>query len=72
MKIQKWTSCSKNIKWRKLTRGSIGMNNTRIQELQKQLQANIKKAMILAEKNTIRNNEGKVVLSPDDEWRKGN
>ncbi|MBL4933936.1 hypothetical protein [Clostridium paridis] len=48
------------------------MSNLRIQELQKQLQENMKKAIMLAEKNTIRNSDGKVVISVNDEWRRDN
>jgi hypothetical protein len=48
--------------------GGVNMN-ARIQELQKKLSLNMNKAVLLAEKNTIRNEQGYVVLRKDDEWR---
>lgn len=48
--------------------GGVNMN-ARIQELQKRLSLNMNKAVLLAEKNTIRNEQGYVVLRKDDEWR---
>lgn len=62
--------CFKNVpktKIRKINRG-VDMN-ARIQELQKRLSLNMNKAVLLAEKNTIRNEQGYVVLRKDDEWR---
>lgn len=72
MIIKKWNYSSKNVRWRKLKKGSGFVSNLRIQELQKQLQENMKKAIMLAEKNTIRNSDGKVVISVNDEWRRDN
>jgi hypothetical protein len=48
--------------------GGVRMN-ARIQELQRKLSLNMDKAVLLAEKNTIRNEQGYVVLCKDDEWR---
>jgi len=45
------------------------MNNKRIEELQQRLNNNMDKAVRLAEKNCIRNKDGHVVLTKDDEWR---
>jgi len=62
----------------KRVKGSIEKNNNRhgggnmnskIEALQKRLSANMNKAIILAEKNCIRNEQGHVVLAKDDEWR---
>lgn len=48
--------------------GGVSMS-ARIQELQKKLSLNMSKAVLLAKRNTIRNEQGYVVLSKDDEWR---
>lgn len=40
-----------------------------LEELQEKLKENLDKAVQFAEKNTIRNSEGKVVISEDDIWR---
>lgn len=43
--------------------------NARIQELQNRLSLNMNKAVLFAERNTTRNEQGDVVLKKDDEWR---
>lgn len=40
--------------------------NAKIQELQRKLSINMDKAVLLAEKNTIRNEQGYVVLCKDE------
>lgn len=42
------------------------MSNKRIEELQEKLSLNMDKAVKLAEDNTIRNEQGYVILSKDD------
>lgn len=48
--------------------GGVKMN-TSIQELQRKLSLNMNKAVSLANKNTVRDQHGHVVLKADDEWR---
>lgn len=76
MIIRRFDVKVKSIRWRKITMrkdncGGVDMT-TRLQELKKTLQDNMNKAILIAEKNTIRNNKGQVVLSVDDEWRENN
>jgi len=52
----------------KIKNGGDNMNS-KIQELQKRLALNMNKAVILANQNTIRNQQGHVVMTKDDEWR---
>ncbi|WP_259599703.1 hypothetical protein [Clostridium botulinum] len=42
--------------------------DVRIQELQNRLSLNMNKAVLFAERNTTRNEQGYVVLKKDDEW----
>lgn len=53
-------------------KGETSMINPTIQELQERLKANISKAVVFAEKNTMRNSAGQVILGADDEWRVAN
>lgn len=53
-------------------KGETSMINPTIQELQERLKANISKAVAFAEKNTMRNSAGQVILGADDEWRVAN
>jgi hypothetical protein len=43
--------------------------NANIKKLQEKLSNNMNKAVSLANKNTIRNQNGHAVISKDDEWR---
>ncbi|OSA92823.1 UNVERIFIED_ORG: hypothetical protein B2H93_13430 [Clostridium botulinum] len=52
----------------RLQNGGVDMN-ARIQELQNRLSLNMNKAVLFAERNTTRNEQGYVVLKKDDEWR---
>ncbi|NRU52419.1 hypothetical protein [Clostridium beijerinckii] len=44
-------------------------SNTNIKILRQRLNENMDKAVKLAERNTIRNEQGYVVITKDDEWR---
>lgn len=68
MNIRRYKSKYTKISFKKVPRGVISVE-TRIQALQNKLMLNMDKAVLLANKNTIRNKQGYVVLKQDDEWR---
>lgn len=62
----------KNISARALKlekRVGVRSMNANIKKLQEKLSLNMNKAVSLANKNTIRNQQGYVTIPKDDEWR---